>query len=87
MNFNKYFAFLAILVLCVLGQQAVEAHHHHLFGNIGHELDKGVKQIEKVTEDVTSVSGDLKTVAGGIEKATKVVEAGSLAGAVAAAAA
>ncbi|XP_023308717.2 uncharacterized protein LOC111690469 [Lucilia cuprina] len=87
MNFNKYFAFLAILVLCVLGQQAAEAHHHHLFGNIGHELDKGVKQIEKVTEDVTSVSGDLKTVAGGIEKATKVVEAGSLAGAVAAAAA
>ena len=36
MNFNKYFAFLAVLVLCILGQQATEAHHH--FGRIGHEL-------------------------------------------------
>ncbi|XP_037824542.1 uncharacterized protein LOC119612754 [Lucilia sericata] len=87
MNFNKYFAFLAILVLCILGQQAAEAHHHHRFGEIGHELHKGVKKVEKVTHDVNKVTSGVKKVASSIEKAKNVIEAGSIAGAVAAAAA
>ncbi|XP_037824541.1 uncharacterized protein LOC119612753 [Lucilia sericata] len=61
MNFNKYLAFLAILVLCLLGQQATEAHHH--FGKVGHELDKGVKKASKVVDTVN--------------KAKTVIEAGS----------
>ncbi|KNC25657.1 hypothetical protein FF38_04928 [Lucilia cuprina] len=85
MNFNKYFTFLAILVLCILGQQATEAHHH--FGRIGHELHKGVKSVEKVTSDVNKVTNGVKQVANGIAKAKTVIEAGSIAGAVAAAAA
>ncbi|KAM7360722.1 uncharacterized protein ACRADG_007250 [Cochliomyia hominivorax] len=71
MNFNKYFAFLAIFVLCLLGQQAVEAHHHHhRFGKIGHELDKGFKKVEKVASDINKAKTVIKAgaaVAGAIE--------------------
>ncbi|XP_073820254.1 uncharacterized protein [Musca autumnalis] len=49
MNFNKYFAFLALLVLCLLGQQATEA---HFLGKFGHRLDKAAKHVEKVAHHI-----------------------------------
>nr|QQV39151.1 cecropin A-like 10 [Musca domestica] len=49
MNFNKYFAFLAFLVLCLLGQQATEA---HFLGKVGHKLDRAAKHVDKVADHI-----------------------------------
>ncbi|TMW45998.1 hypothetical protein DOY81_008922 [Sarcophaga bullata] len=80
MNFNKYFAFLAVLVLCLLGQQATEAHHHHHhFGRIGHDLRRAGHSVEKAAKKVDKIVSKVET-------AKTIIEAGSaLAGAAAAA--
>ncbi|TMW52725.1 hypothetical protein DOY81_002175, partial [Sarcophaga bullata] len=82
MNFMKYFAiFAALVLLCLLGQHSSEA--HSLFGHLEHEVDSEAHKIgDKVDKDAhvvykdgkeaLKIYGDIKTaesivgVAGGV---------------------
>lgn len=80
MNFNKYFAFLALLVLCLLGQQTTEA---HFLGKVGHKLVSCLRKqwiyiCYKIITFQDKAAKHVDTVAGHIDTAKKVVEAGSV---------
>ncbi|KAI8119633.1 hypothetical protein FF38_04932 [Lucilia cuprina] len=88
MNFNKYFAIFAIVIVCLLGQHAAEA-HHHLFGHVGHEVERSLHKVghklEHARHEVHKTAKKVQKVVGHIKTAKKVVAAaGAIAGVVAA---
>ncbi|TMW52719.1 hypothetical protein DOY81_002169 [Sarcophaga bullata] len=49
MNIMKYFAILAVVVLCLLGQHGSQA--HSWFGHLEHEIDSEAHKIDNKVEN------------------------------------